>query len=76
MELRRTPSFDDRHDSLIAARQEAEAEVARLQREEEYLLRQVREAREQVRYYEGLLAVLRKDWGKPPPLAELVRRLG
>ncbi|MCI4339944.1 MAG: hypothetical protein L3K06_02670 [Thermoplasmata archaeon] len=50
--------------------------MTRLEREEEYLRRQVREAREQVRYYEGLLNVLRRDWGKPAPLAELVRKLG
>jgi len=50
--------------------------MARLEREEEYLRRQVREAREQVRYYEGLLTVLRRDWGRPAPLADLVRKLG
>jgi multidrug resistance efflux pump len=76
MPLKRTIPLLDRHVSLLSAREEAEAEMARLEREEEYLRRQVREAREQVRYYEGLLTVLRKDWGKPAPLAELVRKLG
>lgn len=69
-------SFGDRHDSLLAARHQAEAEVQRLTREEEFLVGQVRQAREQVRYYEGLLAVLKRDWGKAGPLAEMVRKLG
>jgi multidrug resistance efflux pump len=66
----------DRPDTLRAAQEEAEAELRRLGREEEYLLRQIREARDQVRYYEGLLVVLRRDWGRTPPLADLVRKLG
>lgn len=68
-------SLHDKHQSLLAARHEAEAELARLAREESYLAQQVREAAEQVRYYEGLLANLRRDWGKPGALADLVRRL-
>jgi multidrug resistance efflux pump len=76
MPLKRTIPLLDRHVSLLSAQQEAEAEMARLEREEEYLRRQVREAREQVQYYEGLLAVLRRDWGRPAPLADLVRKLG
>jgi len=64
-----------RPDALRAAQVEAEAELQRLVREEEYLLRQIREARDQVRYYEGLLVVLRRDWGRTPPLAALVRKL-
>ena len=71
----RSAPLPDKRDSLLAARQEAEAEIARLEREEEYLLRQLKEAREQVRYYEGLLVVLRKDFGNHRPLVELVRRL-
>ncbi len=51
-------------------------ELVRLRREEEYLSLKVRQAREQVRYYEGLLDLLRRDWGKAPGLSELVRRLG
>ena len=73
---RKAGSLSDKHESLLAARAEAEAEMRRVAREEEYLLRQIREAREQVRYYQGLLVTLRRDWGRPPPLTELVRRLG
>jgi len=50
--------------------------MARLAREEEYLHRQVREAANQVRYYESLLATLRRDWGRTEGLTDLVRRLG
>ncbi|MFZ0890998.1 MAG: hypothetical protein WB778_01530 [Thermoplasmata archaeon] len=49
--------------------------MARLLRDEQYLALQVRQAREQVRYYEGLLTLLRRDWGKIPPLEDLVRKL-
>lgn len=68
-------SLHDRHQALLAARHETEAEMAQLAREEEYLAQQVRQAGEQVRYYESLLANLRRDWGKPGALADLVRRL-
>jgi len=36
----------------------------------------VRQAREQARYYEGLLTLLRRDLGKAPGLSDLVRRMG
>jgi hypothetical protein len=52
------------------------AEIEQLTREEEYLLLKVRQAREQVRYYEGLLSLLRRDLGATPGLTDLVRRLG
>lgn len=65
----------DREEDLLRAREEAEAEIRRLHREEEYLRNQIREARDQVRYYEGLLVTLRRDWGRAPPLAQLVRKL-
>ena len=65
-----------RHDTLLATERELLAEVARTRREEEYLLLKVRQAREQVRYYERLLEMLRRDWGQDPGLAALVRRLG
>ncbi|HYK92461.1 MAG TPA: hypothetical protein VEY07_00250 [Thermoplasmata archaeon] len=65
----------DRLQALLAARHETEAELARIAREESYVSQQVREAAEQVRYYEGLLVNLRRDWGKPAALADLVRRL-
>jgi hypothetical protein len=74
---RQTPtSLHDRHQSLLQARADAEAEEAHLVREEEYLVTQIRQAEEQVRHYQGLLVLLRKDWGgKTPPLYELVRKL-
>jgi hypothetical protein len=73
----RTPSsLHDRLESLLTARADAEAEAARLHREAEYLVGQVRQAQEQVRHYEGLLAELRRDWGGAPRLTEIVRRLG
>lgn len=68
-------SLHDRHQTLLADRRETEAELARLAREEAYLAQQVRHAGEQVRYYEGLLANLRRTWGRPRGLDELVRRL-
>jgi len=68
-------SLHDRQASLESARGEAEAEAARLSREEKALIEQVRQAQEQVRYYESLLAQLRKDWGGAPPLQQFVRRL-
>ena len=68
-------TLGDREASLSLAERQLESEVARLRREEEYLTIQVRQAREQVRYYEGLLSLLRRDWGKIPPLEDLVRKL-
>jgi len=65
-----------RQEALLATEQELVAEVARTRREEEYLLLKVRQAREQVRYYERLLELLKRDWGQDPALAALVRRLG
>jgi hypothetical protein len=65
----------DRQESLLSSQRELFAELARLRREEEYLVLKVRQAREQVRYYEGLLELLRRDWGKTPGLTDLVRRL-
>jgi hypothetical protein len=65
----------NREATLSVAKRQLETEVARLRRDEEYLTLQVRQAREQVRYYEGLLALLRRDWGKIPPLEDLVRKL-
>jgi|HubBroStandDraft_2_1064218.scaffolds.fasta_scaffold306267_2 hypothetical protein len=74
---RRTPSsLHDRLEALLTARADAEAEAARLRREAEYLVGQVRQAQEQVRHYEGLLVELRRDWGGAPRLTEIVRRLG
>jgi hypothetical protein len=68
--------FSDRIEHLRGVQEELLAEFDRLRREEEYLVLKVRQAREQVRYYEGLLALLRRDYGKAPGLADLVRRMG
>jgi len=66
----------DKQESLFSAQHELLDEIGRLRREEEYLLLKVRQAREQARYYEGLLTLLRRDVGKTPGLSDLVRRLG
>jgi hypothetical protein len=74
--LVRPDRFSDRLEFLRTTERDLLGEVARLRREEEYLRLKVRQAREQVHYYEGLLALLRRDYGRPPSLAEVVRRLG
>lgn len=65
----------DRQESLVSAQRELMAEIEQLRRDEEYMLLKVRQAREQVRYYEGLLNLLRRDLGKVAGLDDLVRRL-
>lgn len=65
-----------KQEALLATERELLAGVARMRREEEYLLLKVRQAREQVRYYERLLELLKRDWGEDPGLASLVRRIG
>lgn len=72
----RADRFSDRIGELRDTRRELVAELARLEREEEYLRLKVRQAREQVRYYDGLLSLLRRDWGRTSGLSELVRKLG
>jgi hypothetical protein len=74
----RRPSLTlaDKEESLLASQRELVNEMSRLRKEEEYLDTKVRQAREQVRYYEQLLDLLRRDWGKTPGLSDLVRRLG
>lgn len=69
-------TFTDSRPDLVQAQEDLLAELVRLRREEEYLVLKVRQAREQVRYYEGLLDLLRRDWGKAPGLSEFVRKLG
>lgn len=69
-------SLTDRVETLRAGERELLAEIDRLKREERYILLKVRQARDQVRYYESLLSLLRRDWGKSAGLSELVRRLG
>ncbi|HKS59733.1 MAG TPA: hypothetical protein VJS68_03025 [Thermoplasmata archaeon] len=53
-----------------------ETELTRLLREEDYLALQMKRAKEQVRYYETLLADLKREWGVRASLTDLVRRLG
>ncbi|MGD0250341.1 MAG: hypothetical protein ABSB97_05595 [Thermoplasmata archaeon] len=72
----RGASISDRHEALAQTQREVSTELERLRREEEYLILKVRQAREQVRYYEELLDLLRRDWGQTPGLSDLVRKLG
>ena len=72
----RADRFSDRLEFLRSTERDLTGEVARLRREEEYLRLKVRQAREQVRYYEGLLELLRRDWGSSPGLSDLVRKIG
>ena len=72
----RTVPLSGRHDALLETQREISVELERVRREEAYLLLKVRQAREQVRYYEGLLTLLRRDWGRAPGLSDLLRKLG
>jgi hypothetical protein len=72
----RPDRYSDRIEFLRSTERDLQGEVVRLRREEEYLRLKVRQAREQVRYYEGLLTLLRRDFGRTPSLAEVVRKLG
>lgn len=72
----RVPPPTDREVALSATQRELVSEIEQLRREEEYLLLKVRQAREQARYYEGLLTLLRRDFGTAPGLPDLIRRLG
>jgi hypothetical protein len=74
--VHRVARFSDRIEQLLDTQQELLGDLLKLQREEEYLRIKVRQAREQVRYYEGLLGLLHRDFGKAPGLSELVRKLG
>ncbi len=74
--MARPLSLSGKQETLLATQREIASELVRLRREEEYLSLKVRQAREQVRYYEGMLELLRRDWGKTPGLTDLVRRLG
>ncbi|MGD0257311.1 MAG: hypothetical protein ABSB90_05460 [Thermoplasmata archaeon] len=69
-------SLTDKVDTLRASERELLAEIDRLKREERYILLKYRQARDQVRYYESLLSLLRRDWGKAAGLSDLIRRLG
>lgn len=72
----RGASLADRSERLARARAELEIERDRLVREEEYLARQVRRAEEQLRYYDRLLADLKRSAGGRGPLHEFVARRG
>lgn len=66
--------FLDGSSDLLASRKEAiERELTDVLREEEYLARQVKRAREQVQYYERMLGELKSAWVRRTPLADLVR---
>ena len=75
MARRRLLTLADREDELLATQQELVVELTRVRREEQYFGLKVRQAREQVRYYEDLLTLLRRDWGREPGLSEIVRKL-
>ncbi len=71
----RPDRFSARLEFLRSTERDLAGELTKLRREEEYLRLKVRQAREQVRYYEGLLHLLRQDFGRAPSLADVVRRL-
>ncbi len=63
--------------SVLRAEQErVERELQRLRREEEDLRDQIGQAREQVRYYDGLLKQLKGEWSRAPSVGDIVRRMG
>lgn len=72
----RVRPLTDRQQALVATQRQLMVEIGQLRREEEYLLLKVRQAQEQARYYEGLLTLLRRDFGTAPGLSDLVRRMG
>ena len=74
--MSRMDRFSARIDSLRSTQKELAGELAQLQREEQYLRLKLRQAAEQVRYYEGLLSLLRRDLGRTPGVTDLLRRLG
>lgn len=71
-----TDRFSDRLDSLRSTQQELEGELDQMRKEEEYLRLKLRQAAEQVRYYEGLLMLLRRDLSRSRGVSDLMRRLG
>jgi hypothetical protein len=73
---RLTSTTASKQEALLTTERGLLEEAARLRREEQYLALKVRQAREQVRYYEHLLALLKRDWSQDPGLAALVRRFG
>lgn len=74
--MSREDRYSERLGFLRSTQRDLVGEIARVRREEEYLLVKLRQAHEQVRYYEGLLSLVRRDMGRTPGLTELLRRLG
>lgn len=74
--MSRTDRFSVRIDHLKSTQRELAGELSRIRREEDYLRLKLRQAQEQVRYYEGLLRLLARDLGRTPGLPDLLRRLG
>lgn len=74
--MSRTDRFSVRIDALRSTQSELESELDQLGKEEEYLRLKLRQASEQVRYYEGLLSLLRRDLGRSRGLPDLLRRIG
>lgn len=72
----RADRFSARREFLRTTERDLLGEVSRLRREEEYLRLKVRQAREQLHYYDGLLRLLRRDLGRRTSLTDVVRRLG
>jgi hypothetical protein len=75
MRRRARTSLSDRLEAIGLAHAEAELELERLRREEEFLVEQIGKADEQVRYYQSLLVELKGDWGRDPALRALLRQL-
>lgn len=73
--MSREDRFSDRLGFLRTTQRELVGELGRIRREEEYLRGKLRQAHEQVRYYESLLSLVRRDMGRTPGLTELLRRL-
>jgi hypothetical protein len=76
MARRGSLSITAKLEALRTAERELRSEVERLRREERYVLLKVRQARDQVHYYEGVLRLLKRDWGEGRGLSDLVRRMG
>jgi chromosome segregation ATPase len=76
MGAKREDSRTERRSLLTGLRAQLEVELQGLRREEEHLVRQVRRAQEQLRYYERHLTELRHALGRTAPLQELARRFG
>lgn len=70
------PHLADRTAALASERADLEREISRLSREEQYLSVQIEHAQEQVRYYEGLIEIQRREWTRRPGVRDVIRGLG